>query len=128
MTQRMTRSLNTEEAHRAGFVGQYLAQFPTAKTAWRGTSKAWKQLNLTAWESEQAAHDWYVHNEDHVEIVSMHRSGLLQSFACMLSQLTAPRPIAYQNRCPACAALVAGYPRNRHCGQCGAAVRPMPFF
>ena len=31
-------------------------------------------------------------------------------------------------RCPQCAALVAGYPRNRHCGQCGAAVRPMPFF
>ena len=89
---------------------------------------AWKQLNLTAWASEQSAHEWYVNNDDHRAIVDAHRSGLLKSFKSTLARLKPAGPIAWHNRCHECHALVAGYPESKYCKTCGTAVKPMPLF
>ena len=126
-TIKMVESLKAAGAARAGFVGQYIAQFPEGQTS-GGILDSWKQLNLTAWASEQAAHEWYVNNDDHRAIVDAHRSGVLKSFKSTLARLKPAGPIAWHNRCHECHALVAGYPESKYCKTCGTAVRPMPFF
>ena len=126
-TIKMVESLKAAGAARAGFVGQYIAQFPQGQAA-GGPLDSWKQLNLTAWASEQSAHEWYVNNDDHRAIVDAHRSGLLKSFKSTLARLKPAGAIAWHNRCHECHALVAGYPESKYCKTCGTAVRPMPLF
>ena len=114
----MIKSLNTKEAAEAGFVGQYLAQFPSRQEGIQG--RGWTQLNLTAWTDEEAAHNWYVNNEEHVKIVQQYRSGSLRSFSSMLARLSTTKDkVAWQPRCRTCAAIVAGYPEQQFCKVCG---------
>lgn len=120
----MVQSLTTPEASERGFHGQYLAQFP------REGGDGVKQLNLTAWTDERAAHDWYSNNEEHKRIVQQYRSGSLMSFSSMLARLQCAdeKPVQWQSRCWACAALVTGYPERQFCKVCGARTKGMPLF
>ena len=68
-TRRMVSSLKTAAVSRKGFHGQYLAQF-------RGSDRGVRQLNLTAWSCDEAAHEWYVNNEDHAQLMVVRRPSL----------------------------------------------------
>jgi len=124
-TVQMVQSLNTAEAARRGFHGQYLAQFPTGSREDRV-----KQLNLTAWTDDQMAHEWYVGNEVHERLVQQYRTGSLASFSSMLARLhpAQGKTAMWQVRCHECAALVSGYPEERFCKVCGTQTHGMPLF
>ena len=121
--------MHAAEGHaRKGFCGQYLAEFPADprdKTAGRI-----RQLDLTAWSGDEAAHNWYVNDEEHKRVVEQYRSGLLTSFSSMLARLhvaggQAPR---LHVRCLLCKNLILGYPEQRFCKECGWQCEDMPLF
>jgi len=122
-TIKMSDSLKSEEAARRGFCGQYLAEFPADRGAVR-------QLNLTAWVDDESAHDWYVNNAEHREVVDMYRSGLLASFSSMLARLhhAGGSPAKFHVRCLFCRALITDYPTQRFCRECGWEAQYMPLF
>lgn len=122
-TIKMSESLKTEEAQRKGFCGQYLAEFA-------GDHGSVRQLNLTAWKDDHAAHDWYVNNEEHREVVAQYRNGLLASFSSVLSRLhnADGKPAKFHVRCLYCRAVLTKYPEQRFCKDCGWEAQYMPFF
>jgi hypothetical protein len=122
-TIKMSESLKSEEAQRKGFCGQYLAEFA-------GDHGSVRQLNLTAWKDDHAAHDWYVNNEEHREVVAQYRNGLLASFSSVLSRLhnADGKPAKFHVRCLYCRAVLTKYPEQRFCKDCGWEAQYMPFF
>jgi len=118
----MTASLKGNEAADAGFCGQYLAEFDDGENV--------RQLNLTAWASDQAAHAWYVNNPEHRRLVELHRTGGLSTFSSMVARLHAAQgtKIGYHLRCRECHALVQGYPQSRFCEKCGTRCHEMSYF
>ena len=123
-TMKMSASLKTRAAARDGFCGQYLVEFQPKN------EKKVRQLNLTAWASDAAAHDWYVGNSEHRRIVEHYRSGHLGSFSAMLARLHVAggaKP-KFHVRCYYCRALITGYPEQSFCKECGWEAQHMPLF
>eukprot|EP00747_Dinoflagellata_sp_TGD_P015596 gnl/TRDRNA2_/TRDRNA2_124445_c2_seq1.p1 gnl/TRDRNA2_/TRDRNA2_124445_c2~~gnl/TRDRNA2_/TRDRNA2_124445_c2_seq1.p1 ORF type:complete len:522 (+),score=68.33 gnl/TRDRNA2_/TRDRNA2_124445_c2_seq1:119-1567(+) len=91
-----------------------------------------KEINLSAWEDQQAAHEWYVKSPGHRYVMQQHSGGYLQTFGNLLASLEPLRPIRYQDRCRHCARLVesrvAGHRAPRHCGVCGGPTFRYPLF
>jgi len=119
----MSESLKTADAARKGFCGQYLAEFPADDGAVR-------QLNLTAWTDDAAAHDWYVNNAEHRKVVANYREGLLASFSSMLARLHIAdgKSAKFHVRCLYCRALLTDYPEQRFCPECRWETHDMPLF
>ena len=139
-TKRMADSLGGAR----GFLGQYLCDIPVWEPQltkgghhrghWSDLATGffapaeYKQLNLTAWDSPQSAHDWYVHNKDHEDIVHAHRSGLLSSFSSLLVSLAPARKPRWDARCQICTTVNPNYPDSLYCANCGARSPDMPLF
>ena len=134
-TYEMTRTLGDAD----GFVGQYLANIIVRKplpasplraaASWLcSTHIEYKQLNLTAWTSGRAAHDWYVGSKAHGDIVRAHRTGMLTSFSSMLATLAPARPTRYDARCKDCHLVNPRYPESRVCPHCGSPDQQVPLF
>jgi hypothetical protein len=89
-----------------------------------------RQLNLTAWASDAAAHNWYVNNADHVKLVRDYREGRLSSFSSMLARLhvASGKAVNFHVRCVYCHRLITGYPEQRFCKECGQQCWEMPLF
>lgn len=76
-----------ERAGEKGFVGNFICEFPIIPTANDdadadhdgGTKVTWRQVNLSAWTSDESAHDWYVASKAHVEMVKSLKSRIPQS-------------------------------------------------
>lgn len=122
-TIKMSDSLKSDDAAKQGFCGQYLAEFPADHGSVR-------QLNLTAWVDDHSAHDWYVNNEEHKQVVDNYRNGLLASFSSMLARLhhAGNSGAKFHVRCLYCRALLTNYPEQRFCRECGWEAHYMPLF
>lgn len=131
-TVQMCDSLKPPAAAQAGFAGQYLALFSSRSLG--SAEDNYRELNLTAWSSEAAAHDWYVNSEAHKKIVTKHRERGMDSFGALIARLVPAErggvpSIKWQARCRECRALLSGYPENAYCASCGALCKDaMPLF
>jgi hypothetical protein len=103
----------------------------------------YKQLNLSAWTSGKAAHEWYVqllrnadgnfglryvHNADHKAVVHAHRTGMLDTFSSMLATLAPKNGVRYDARCQECSLVNTNFPTQRRCTFCQAESPDMPLF
>lgn len=124
----MQRTMNTvrdvwgELRGRSGLIANVVCLFP------RLGSVA-KEVNLSAWESKEAARDWYMSSEGHNNIMRQHTSGYLRTFGNLLSSLE-PRMLRHQGRCSRCARVVEAEVGRApdHCGVCGAKTFQYPGF
>jgi cytochrome b involved in lipid metabolism len=95
-----------------------------------GTSFA-KQINLSAWSSEKAAHDWYVKSQGHKHVMRDHAGGRLRTFGNLLASLKPMGEIRHQDRCTRCARIVEDKVPGRRaparCSFCGAETFGYPF-
>jgi len=102
-----------------GMIANVVAVFPHIS----GTTFA-KEINLSAWESAQAAHEWYTSSEGHARVMKQHSGGLLRTFGNLLASLKPVGNLRHQDRCSRCARLVEaetlGDRAPSHCGLCGA--------
>lgn len=109
-----------------GLVANVVAVFPQVE---EGLTK---ELNLSAWESASAAHDWYANSPGHRRVMYQHGSGLLQTFGNLLASLDAAAPIRHQDRCRHCARVVEasehGLRAPKRCGVCGGPTFRYPYF
>ena len=94
-----------------------------------------RQVNLSAWDSEKSAHDWYVASRAHRDIVKMLKngksgSGALSSFSSLLAHLS-PTPghrMRWFAKCMNCGGLQTKYPDVRQCPKCGKDVKIRAYF
>ena len=135
-------SLRHKRAAADGFAGQYLVNIPLYATPTERPARPkfsdrlragfgpvlYKQLNLTAWASEKAAHDWYANNDDHWHVVTAHRTGMLSSFSCMLANLVPAKKVRWDARCSNCNLISPNYPDAKFCNTCGSKLTPIPLF
>jgi len=144
-TLKMMSEMMDMDAKKAGFCGDIVAEFPISgevidpktKRHIPGSHSTFghiRQMNLSAWTSVKASHDWYVNSQTHKDIVAMHNAGAnsktkhLESFSAMLMQCEALKPARYHLRCTGCQTMnVKGYPENKSCVNCGASLH-MPMF
>ena len=88
-----------------------------------------REVNLSAWTSEQAAYQWYKNSPAHKEIVQQHYGGGLENFTPLLASLkpSEDRPIRYEVRCESCRKVSKG-PNSDTCPFCQATLSHMPYF
>merc|ERR1712157_289314 len=91
-----------------------------------------KEVNISAWESEQAAYEWYAQSPGHQDVMMKHTSGMLQTFGNMLASLKPRTSFRYQDRCKQCARIVEsaklGEPPPERCDFCGGQTFQYPLF
>jgi len=109
-----------------GLVANIVCVFPQVE----GTSFA-KEINLSAWESAQEAHDWYVKSPGHRRTMLEHSGGRLRTFGNLLASLRPVGKVRHQDRCTRCSRLVesstVGERAPEWCGACGAAAFGYPY-
>eukprot|EP00939_MAST-03C_sp_MAST-3C-sp1_P002981 g2981.t1 len=131
-TYRMVQSLAADpEAGKKGFVSNVISEFHGVATSTSETGEEIKtpmvrQVNLSAWASAKSAHDWYVGNRTHRDIVKMLKNGksghgALSSFSSLLAHLspTPGHPTRWIVKCEPCGAINRGYPETKRCHKCG---------
>eukprot|EP00927_Polykrikos_kofoidii_P075847 TRINITY_DN7232_c0_g1_i2.p1 TRINITY_DN7232_c0_g1~~TRINITY_DN7232_c0_g1_i2.p1 ORF type:complete len:1025 (-),score=160.95 TRINITY_DN7232_c0_g1_i2:317-3391(-) len=110
-----------------GLVSNIVCVFPEVE----GQSLT-KEINLSVWESEKAAYDWYSRSKGHKDIVQQHTSGMLKTFGNLLATLRPSKTLRYQDRCTRCARVVEsprlGDVAPSHCGVCGGKAFQYPLF
>jgi hypothetical protein len=115
-----------------GFTGDLVCEIPITNrsSAWGDWAPAgYRQVNLSAWRDQQAAHDWYVSNKDHKAIVRRYHNRGLTSFSASLAHLEAAKPIRYQVRCRMCHRVQKNWtPEVTKCSACQATLPKMPYF
>ena len=120
-TKEMMEELASDpESGEKGFVSDMVAIFPLPKKAGEdeATAYAYREVNISSWASEKAAHDWYVNSDAHKSIVREYHKGGLNEFSAMLSTLVAKKPIRWEVRCRECRQMSKG-PGNGVCPHCG---------
>jgi hypothetical protein len=119
-----------------GFCGDVVAEFQEEDRVTGLRTGSIRQMNLSAWTSQEASHAWYGENQAHRDIVAKHyamkesKSGKtpLESFSALLMQAEPSRPLRYHVRCHQCGKTnTKGYPAKATCAQCGGAIG-MPLF
>merc|ERR1719456_1316666 len=107
-----------KEPNLEGLIGNAVALFPNLQ----GDAVA-KEINLSAWESTEAAHKWYVESKGHSSIMRQHTGGYLRTFGNLLASLVPSAPVRMQDRCRVCGRLVEsaeiGAPPPSRCDYCG---------
>lgn len=109
------------ETRQEGFVANMVAFIPDASTG------ALREINLSAWKSDDAAHEWYRNNSVHKTIVRRYYERGMASFSSMLGSLHPSKPFRFHARCRKCHALQTNYQIDKTCAVCGNTVR-MPYF
>jgi len=134
-TMRMLDDLVNCDPKETGFAGDIVCEFSlTPEAVPRGGKQHTlgksrqgrvRQVNLSAWSSVKASHDWYVNSPAHKEIVAMHHAGEhskikhLNTFSAALIQAECNKPPRYHVRCTKCHHMnTKGYPENNHCSKC----------
>lgn len=100
---------------------------PRSKTR-QETGYNFREVNLSSWASEKAAHDWYMNSPAHKKIVSSYYNRELLGFSSMISPLIPhpSKPPRWDNRCRECNEVNKG-PDPKNCAFCKAEMRPMPY-
>jgi hypothetical protein len=110
-----------------GLVANVICMFPHVNG-----QRLMKQINLSAWESEQDAYEWYAKSPGHQRIIQNHSSGALQAFGNLLTSTQPTAPIRYQDRCQHCARVVEssklGSCAPLQCDLCGGKTFQFPSF
>uniref|UniRef100_A0A7S1FK40 Cytochrome b5 heme-binding domain-containing protein n=1 Tax=Noctiluca scintillans TaxID=2966 RepID=A0A7S1FK40_NOCSC len=100
-----------------GLVSNVVCVFPVT-----ARQHVMKQVNLSSWETQQDAHDWYVQSKGHQKVLRQHSSGILRSFGNLLVSLVPSEPLLHQDRCQRCGrvveALEAGSKAPSRCRVC----------
>lgn len=131
----MQEILDDPESGDKGFVTDIVALFPLrGQSGKRGAGKqyAFREVNLSAWTSERAAHDWYVHSPAHRKVVRNYKGRKnFSSFSAMFASLTAApdRPLRWEVRCRGCKTMCKTFTNDAvlTCPTCGKTVDPMPY-
>lgn len=127
-------ALKADQEEDVGFCGDIVAEFQE-EDAVGGMTGDIRQLNLSAWTSQEASHKWYVANQAHRDIVAKHYAAKdsqsptqLDSFSALLMQAEPTRPNRYHVKCQQCGLLnTKGFPENRTCRKCNHRMH-MPLF
>lgn len=116
-----------QEPEMKGLVSNVICVFP--RVASQGVTK---EINLSAWESERDAYEWYAKSHGHQTIMKQHSSGALQTFGNLLTSAKPSVPIRHQDRCMHCMRVVEarkfGVRAPRQCGNCGGPTFHYPWF
>ena len=131
----MQEILQDPEVGEKGFVSDLVALFPLAEeNGKRGSGPlfAYREVNLSSWTSEKAAHDWYVNSPAHKQVVRDYKGRKnFGSFSAMFAALSATpqRPLRWEVRCRGCKATCKTLTNDQAmvCPTCGKTVQPMPF-
>lgn len=124
-----------QDGESLGFCGDIVAEFQEENPLTGEKTGEIRQLNLSAWTSQEASHKWYLENQAHRDIVAKHyamkdsKSTIpLDSFSALLMQAEPTKPLRYHVRCHQCGRVnTKGFPERATCAQCGGAVG-MPLF
>jgi len=110
-----------------GLVSNVVCVFPTID----GTTFS-KEINLSSWESQEAAHEWYKESKGHQNILAQHTGGHLRTFGNLLASLKPSQEVRHQDRCRRCSRLVEsetlGERAPPRCTVCGGKTFRYPFF
>ncbi|KAJ8612343.1 hypothetical protein CTAYLR_008368 [Chrysophaeum taylorii] len=112
---------NENGAKERGFVANVVSFIPDSE------SGMLREINLSAWASDEAAHDWYVNNLAHQKTVRRYYNRGMSTFSSMLGSLRPSKDLRFHARCQHCHALQREFPSQATCPQCGRPVR-MPLF
>lgn len=131
----MVEILEDPSSGEKGFVTDIVALFPLeGESGKRGQSKkyAYREVNLSAWTSDKAAHDWYVKSPAHKRVVKSYKGRKnFSSFSAMFASLSASvhRPLRWEVRCRSCKAMnkMATNDESIPCATCGKVVDPIPY-
>jgi hypothetical protein len=119
------------EAGNKGFVNDLVVIFEVPRTspAYREGKYSIREVNLSGWASEAAAHAWYKNSPTHREIVKKYYGAGLHDFSALLASLKAPpgKPMRWEVRCRSCLKVSSG-PRVEVCPYCQSPMPPMPYF
>ena len=135
-TARSTRNMLREliddpHAGEKGFVCDLIAVFrlPSNSSATTEGGYTIREINLSAWADETAAHNWYKNSPGHKDIVKSYYGSGLTDFSSVLTRLQVPPelPTRWDVRCKICRRVVSG-PKINKCPYCGAATPSMPYF
>jgi hypothetical protein len=87
-----------------------------------------REINMSGWTSQAAAHNWYKNSSTHKQIVKDYHNGGLHEFSSMLATLVAPenKPIRWEIRCRKCFTVLEG-PAASVCSQCNTYIPPLPY-
>jgi len=97
-----------------GLVANVICMFPRVEG-----QRVMKQINISAWESERDAYEWYAKSPGHQQVIQNHSGGALQTFGNLLASAHPSVPSRYQDRCRHCARVVeARTVGSRAPGQC----------
>eukprot|EP01041_Mallomonas_annulata_P000505 gene505-964_t len=129
----MNELVNDTKAGEKGFVADILAVFPLnpdqqEQQQHMGNNYTIRELNLSAWASENAARKWYMDSPAHNRIVKEYYGRDLKSFSSMLASLSPSedKPIRWDVRCQYCMRVVKG-PQAHVCPFCDKEMCSMPY-
>jgi len=112
-----------------GLVSNIIMVFPNVKR-----QGVLKEVNLSAWESDEAAYEWYVKSPGHQDTLLQHTSGMFQTFGNLLCSLEhqSSTSFEYEDRCKQCLRPVPapklGEPPPTSCSACGGPTFNYPLF
>jgi len=110
-----------------GLISNCVCLFPSV-----GRTEFAKEINISAWESSKAAHDWYAESSGHQNIMRQHTGGFLKTFGNLLASLEPTRPLRVQDRCRRCFRVIEnereGGEVPSRCACCGARSFGYPTF
>jgi len=117
-----------------GFVSDVVALFPLFGESGKrgqGVKYTYREINLSAWTSAQAAHEWYRNSPAHKKVVNDYKGREnFTSFSAMFATLAASpqRPIRWEIRCRSCKSMLKTLTNDTPmtCPTCSKTVDPMP--
>jgi len=118
-----------------GFVSDIVALFPLYGQSGKrgqGVKYTYREINLSAWTSAKAAHEWYRNSPAHKKVVSDYKGREnFNSFSAMFATLAASpqRPLRWEIRCRGCKSMLKTYTNDSPmtCPTCNKTVDPIPF-
>lgn len=91
-----------------------------------------KEVNLSVWETQKQAYEWYATSPGHRDVLQQHVSGGLMTFGNLLTSLEPACSLRYMDRCQTCARVVesmtVGEPPPLYCQVCGGDTFKYPLF
>eukprot|EP00927_Polykrikos_kofoidii_P038961 TRINITY_DN3339_c1_g1_i1.p1 TRINITY_DN3339_c1_g1~~TRINITY_DN3339_c1_g1_i1.p1 ORF type:complete len:1071 (-),score=125.67 TRINITY_DN3339_c1_g1_i1:124-3234(-) len=112
-----------------GFVSNLLCVVPDVNKPRSMFDLEWlsmREINLSVWESHEAAMKWYRESAAHSSILEAHHRGGLKGFGDLLMSLK-PISVRWQRRCRTCAGLVEGI-GSQQCPRCRGNTYAVPMF
>lgn len=121
--------MNELDAGVPGFVSNILCVVPEYRPNRSSLEVAWtwmREINISLWESPEAARDWHAASQAHASILQKHQNGHLHVFSDLLMSWV-PQAVSWERRCVCCKRPAAGLSTDT-CPKCGGKTIPIPAF